>query len=95
MAGALERYGGPFHIKLDWSDTTSLANGSSRLYLVARNPRRDIVDQVDIDPTIFSRAEPHILATFSETEKMIANQREFCSHADDLGTDEIVVTLTR
>nr|WP_294816603.1 hypothetical protein [uncultured Sphingomonas sp.] len=92
MTGDIERSGGPFHIQLDWSDTSSLASGSSRLYLIARNSHREVVDQVNIDRTIFSRAEPHILAAFSEADRMMNNPRAFCEHKDDLGTDDIVLT---
>jgi hypothetical protein len=92
MAGPLERSGGPFHLELDWGDAAALAKGSTHLYLVARNARRDVMDQVEIDRTIFARAEPHIVAAFAEAEAMARRPAEFCTHSDDLGTDDIVIT---
>ena len=92
MAGKLERSGGPFHLELDWTDAAALAKGSARLYLVARNARHEVVDRIDIDRTIFGRAEPHIVAAFAEIDRMTRRPSEFCTHADDLGTDDIVIT---
>ncbi|MBS0478509.1 MAG: hypothetical protein JSR79_04335 [Proteobacteria bacterium] len=92
MVGAVERSGGPFHIQLGWLDTAALAKGSTKLYLVARNAKHNLVDKVDVDRTIFARAEPHIVDALVEIERMTRRPAEFCAHADDLGTDDIVVT---
>lgn len=92
MASEVQLSGGPFHLQLSWLDAAALAEGSTVLYLVARNARHDVVDKSEIDRTIFARAEPHIRSAFAEIERMTARPAEFCTHADDLGTDDIVVT---
>lgn len=92
MASKPERSGGPFHLALDWLDAAALARGSTGLYLVARNSRREAVDKVTIDRTVFDRAEPHIVTAFTELGRMTARPAASCTHADDLGTDDIVIT---
>ena len=92
MAGKIERSGGPFHIQLDWSDAAALAAGASNLYLVARDPHNKPVDEASLDRLMFSRAEPHILSAFTEVGRMTTDPRSLCTHSDDLGTDDIVVT---
>lgn len=92
MAGRIERSGGPFYLQLNWLDAAALSKGSAQLYLVARNARREVVDKADVDRTIFARAEPHIVTAFAEIERMTLRPAEFCTHADDLSDDDIVIT---
>lgn len=92
IAGKIERSGGPFHLQFDWLDDAALGRGSSKLYLIARNKRREAVRQVAVDGAMFARAEPVLLAVFAEVQHMIADPGRWCTHVDDLGADDIVVT---
>jgi hypothetical protein len=69
-----------------------MARGSSSLYLIARNPRFEVVDQVEVDRTLFERAEPHIKSAFEIVQRIIANPVDHCMQVDDLRDDDIIVT---
>lgn len=92
LASDLQRSGGPFHLQLNWSDVAAMARGSSNLYLIARNSRLEVVDQVGLDRTTFARAEPHITSAFETVNRMLADPSGHCSKVEDLRDDDIIVT---
>ena len=69
-----------------------MARGASSLYLVGRNSRRDIVDQVAINAEAFARAEPQITASFETVNRMIADPAGQCTKVDNLRDNDIIVT---
>lgn len=92
LVGSLQESGGPFHMDLAWLAATEFVHGSSHLSLVARNKQGGIVDKAELDPAIFDRAQPHILAAFEQAERMISAPQKLCIRSDDLDASDIVVT---
>jgi hypothetical protein len=92
LATEFQRSGGPFHIQINWRDAAAMAQGAARLYLVARNRRADVVDEVELDRTMFERAEPHIAAAFDAVERMIADPARHCTYVEALRQDGIIAT---
>ncbi len=92
LSSDFQQSGGPFHIQLNWSVVAALARGSPNLYLIARNRRFEMIDQVEVNRDVFVRAEPHLIAAFDSVERMITNPADHCLRVEDLRDDDIVVT---
>jgi hypothetical protein len=89
--GNFPNYIGPLLFEGSWADVSAFARGASHLYAVTLNIKHQIVDQIEIDRTIFDRAAPRILAAFEKADKLLADPAHGCEHTDDLHALDVVV----
>ncbi|MEE4207842.1 MAG: hypothetical protein V2I43_01065 [Parvularcula sp.] len=91
LSSPYQRYGGPFHISVDWPLLSSLAAGTDQLFLVAQDDERVERLRIAIDPEIFVRAEPHVIEVMREIEGKISNPASACKRHDFTEEDSIIV----
>ncbi len=89
--GNFPNYSGPPLFEGSWGDVSAFARGAPHLYAVTLNAEHEIVDQIEIDRTIFDRAAPRIVAAFDKAEKLLADPARGCKHMDDHNALSIVV----